>query len=69
VLEKVPSGKYEVVCWMPNWQEARHERDPESGTITRLFFRPPVTLIEKVELGMQESKEVRFAASSRDFQR
>ena len=68
-LEQVPPGQYEVVCWMPNWQEARHERDPESGLITRLFFRPPVTLVQKVELGKQESKEVRFSPSMRDFQR
>jgi hypothetical protein len=68
VLEKVPSGKYEVVCWMPSWLEGRHERDPESGTITRLFFRPPVTLVEKVELESQESKGVRFAPALRNFQ-
>ena len=67
-LEQVPPGQYEVVCWMPNWQEARHERDPETGLITRLFFQPPVTLVQKVELGKQESKEVRFSPSMRDFQ-
>jgi hypothetical protein len=68
-LEQVPPGKYEVVCWMPNWQEARHERDPESGVITRLFFRPTVTLVQKVELGEQESKEIRFSPLLQDFQR
>jgi len=68
VLEQVPPGKYEVVCWMPSWLEARHAREPESGSIARLFFLPPVTLVEKVELGKQESKEVRFAPASRDFQ-
>lgn len=68
-VEQVPPGQYEVVCWMPNWQEARHERDPESGVITRLFFQQPVTLVQKVELGKQEAKEVRFCPSIRDFQR
>jgi hypothetical protein len=68
ILDQVPPGQYEVVCWMPSWLEARHERDPESGTITRLFFRPPVTLVEKVDLGRQESKEVRFAPALRNFQ-
>jgi hypothetical protein len=68
-LEQVPPGQYEVVCWIPNWQEARHERDPETGLITRLFFQAPVTLVQKVELGKQESKEIRFSPSMRDFQR
>jgi hypothetical protein len=54
---------------MPNWQEARHERDPESGLVTRLFFQPPITLVQKLELGKQESKEVRFSPSMRHFQR
>jgi hypothetical protein len=68
-LEQVPPGKYEVVCWVPNWQELRHERDPESGVITRLFFQPPVTLIQQIELGKQETKEIQFSLSTRDFQR
>ena len=68
-LEQVPPGRYEVVCWIPNWQEARHERDPESGVITRLFFQPPVILVQKVELGQQESKEVRVTPSLKDFKR
>jgi len=68
-LGQVPPGRYEIVCWMANWQEARHERDPESGLITRLFFRPPVTLVETVELGKQGSKEVRFTPSLHDFGR
>jgi hypothetical protein len=68
-LNQVPPGRYEVVCWMPNWQEARHERDPESSLVTRLFFQPPVTLVQNVELGKRESKEVRFTPSTRDFQR
>ena len=24
VLSQVPAGRYEVVCWMPSWVEARH---------------------------------------------
>jgi len=68
-LDQVPPGEYEVVCWMPNWLEGRHERDPESGTITRLFFRQPVTLVENLELGSQESKVVRFTLSMKDFMR
>lgn len=68
-LDQVPPGKYEVVCWMPSWLEDRHERDPESGLITRLFFRQAVTLVQKVELERQDLKEIRFTVSMQDFQR
>jgi hypothetical protein len=68
-LDQVPPGEYELVCWMPNWLEARHDRDPESGTITRMYFRPPVTCVQKVNLGNQESKEACFIPSLQQFTR
>jgi len=66
-LDQVPPGEYEIVCWMPSWREARHDRDPESGVLTRLFFRPPVTWTEKVKLEAKESKEIQFQPALRDF--
>jgi hypothetical protein len=42
VLEQVPPGRYQLVCWTPNWLKVGHERDPESGLIVRYFFRPPL---------------------------
>jgi hypothetical protein len=42
VLQDVPAGRYQLVCWLPNWRESRHERDPETGLLTRLFFAPPL---------------------------
>jgi len=68
-LDQVPPGDYEVVCWMPCWLEDRHKRDPESGVLTRLFFRPPVTWSQKVKLQGKESKEIRFGPALPDFQR
>ncbi len=68
-LDQVPPGNYEVVCWIPSWREARHERDPESGLITRLIFRPPVSWVESVTLLREELKEVSFAPSMAAFQR
>jgi hypothetical protein len=41
-LNQVPPGRYQLVCWMPNWHEARQERDPESGLVTRVAFQPPM---------------------------
>jgi hypothetical protein len=49
-LEKVPPGRYEVVCWLPDWREQRHERDSETSLVTRLFFRPPLESVRPVEV-------------------
>src|SRR5207249_11538920 len=37
-LRAVPAGRYRLVCWMPNWNIARQERDPESGLVVRIVF-------------------------------
>jgi hypothetical protein len=42
-LGQVPPGRYEVVCWQPDWHEAGHELDADNGLVTRLSFRPAVT--------------------------
>jgi hypothetical protein len=67
VLPQVPPGEYEVVCWLPNWHEASHDRDPETSLITRLHFRPPVERVEKIHLGPRETHEVSFTLSAKDF--
>lgn len=48
VLENVPPGRYEVVCWLPNWVMERYEHDPETAVISRLYFRPPIVLTQPV---------------------
>jgi hypothetical protein len=49
-LPSVPPGEYDLVCWMPNWHEAGHERDPETCLITRLAFQPPVEEIQRIKV-------------------
>jgi len=49
-LTNVPPGHYEVVCWRPDWREERHERDPESSLVTRLFFRPPLESARPIQV-------------------
>jgi hypothetical protein len=68
-LEKVPAGRYEVVCWMPSWLEHRHDRDPETSLITRLFFRPPVERQQAVEVQAGDAAPVTFTLSTSDFER
>jgi hypothetical protein len=69
VLHHVPPGRYEVVCWMANWNEASRERDPETNIVTRLFFRPPVerTQMVNVESVAENVPELHFSLSAADF--
>lgn len=41
-LPQVPAGSYELVCWLPNWNIARRDRDPESGVVFRMEFGTPL---------------------------
>jgi hypothetical protein len=64
-LRQVPSGRYEVVCWMPQWRNAGHERDPESGLITRWTFQPPVEAVQNVTLSRGEARTLNFTLPRR----
>jgi hypothetical protein len=66
-LKDIPAGSYELVCWMPNWNEAKHERDPESATIARIHFRPPVEMHKTVRIEKATNQRVEFSISSADF--
>lgn len=68
-LRQVPPGHYEVVCWLPNWAEAEHFRDPETGLMARLSFGPPAECAQHLTLGSQEFRQVDFVLSLRAFQR
>lgn len=41
-LPRVPAGRVEVVAWHPNWLPARQDRDPETGLVTRMTYKPPL---------------------------
>jgi hypothetical protein len=66
-LEQVPPGEYELVCWLPNWHEADHERDGDTCLISRLTFCPPVEVAQPVVLGETETKSARFVMSAKLF--
>ncbi|MFL5241199.1 MAG: carboxypeptidase-like regulatory domain-containing protein [Gemmataceae bacterium] len=66
-LAGVPPGDYEVVCWLPNWQEDHHDRDPETSYWTRLFFKEPLIVRRDVSLRNIQSKEVVFPISEKLF--
>jgi hypothetical protein len=63
-LTDVPAGRYEVVCWLPDWREERHERDPETSLIIRLFFRPPWETVRPVEVARRAEATMDFEVSA-----
>jgi hypothetical protein len=57
-LTGVPPGRYELVCWMPNWKVRRREREPEVGTVVRLEFEPPVETVQPLTVSPAEERVV-----------
>jgi hypothetical protein len=68
-LTGVPPGNYELVCWLPSWREARHDRDPESRLISRLTFQPATELRRALTLGSRETRQAPFSFSLSQFSR
>jgi hypothetical protein len=68
-LTEVPAGQYELACWLPNWNEANHDRDPESRLISRLYFQPPVQKARLVTLDANQTVEANFTVRTEDFRR
>jgi hypothetical protein len=49
-LEQVPAGKYELVCWRPNWNIERIEHDPETLLNARLYYKAPFEKVVNVSI-------------------
>lgn len=64
-LPQVPPGRYELVCWLPDWHEASRELDAETALICRLSFRPPIEITQPVELAPRQtqSESIRIDAN------
>jgi hypothetical protein len=41
-FDQVPVGPVDVIVWLPGWTPTRQERDPDSTTITRQSYGPPL---------------------------
>jgi hypothetical protein len=50
VLDRVPEGNYQVVCWIPNWQVKEHERDPETSSVRFVTFGKPLEIEQSVNV-------------------
>jgi hypothetical protein len=62
-LPKVPPGTYDLVCWLPDWRQASHELDADTGHVSRLSFRPPREVVRPVVVAPAGKAEVRFELS------
>ena len=65
-LSDVPIGSYTLHCWHPNWQVARQERDPETGSVTRQKY---VDAVERTQAIVVDTKRslVRVAFQNEQF--
>ena len=66
-LPQVPPGRYDLVCWMPNWHEAFRELDAETALICRLTFRPPVEVVQPVVLAPRQAQSTAFELDATRF--
>jgi hypothetical protein len=60
-LDRVPSGRLELVVWMPGWKPAKTERDPDSNQVARQSYSPPIERAGTVEVRASESTEANVA--------
>jgi hypothetical protein len=58
LLPQVPPGRYELVCWLPDWHEARRELDADTALICRLTFRPAVEIVHTIRLDPCQTQTV-----------
>ncbi len=67
VLPQVPPGRYELVCWLPDWHEASRELDAETAFICRLTFRPPVETTQNIRVDPARTQTVAIEVDARRF--
>lgn len=66
-LPGVPPGEYTLTCRVRSWKEVGHDRDPETGLVSRRRFAPPVVLTAKVRVPPTGDATHTFTVSSTSF--
>jgi hypothetical protein len=56
-FEQVPVGAVEVVAWLPGWEVAKQERDPESGMVVRQTYAAPKEAAKRVTVAAGTAAE------------
>ncbi|GEM_PF-376696 len=68
-LPRVPPGRYELVCWLPDWHEASRELDAETALICRLTFHPAIEIVQPVQLAPRQMQTVSIRLDASCFGR
>jgi hypothetical protein len=63
-FDQVPAGRYDIVCWMPNWHKHGHDRDPETTLFSRWYFAAPLESKQVIEVRSGEAVNVDFSISA-----
>jgi hypothetical protein len=66
-LEQVPAGNYELVCWLPNWHEHSHDRDPETTRFSRWYFAAPLEMTQPVSVRSGVTCNIGYSVSAGAF--
>lgn len=67
-LTDVPAGEYAIVCWMPNWNIMRREREPEAGSVNQIMFAKPVELERRITIEPRKESQANFTVYQQQFQ-
>jgi hypothetical protein len=59
-FDHVPAGPVEVVVWLPGWEVARQDRDPDSTAITRMTYSAAVERASRVTVAPGRRAEITF---------
>jgi hypothetical protein len=69
MLLRAPPGDYDIVCWMPDWREAGHEIDADTRLITRMTFKRPLEVVQRIHIEAGQTATVDFTLSLDQFDR
>jgi hypothetical protein len=64
-LKDVPPGAYQLVAWLPNWNVARQERDPESGLVSRIAFEHAFEVELPIVVGSSDLADLQLDLSDK----
>jgi Polysaccharide lyase family 4, domain II len=69
LLDGVPAGTYRLTAWLPNWHVERHEHEPETAIINRIYFAPAVEQEQTVTVTAGQSTAADFAFALTQFKK
>ncbi|HEY2910397.1 MAG TPA: carboxypeptidase-like regulatory domain-containing protein [Gemmataceae bacterium] len=60
LFDQVPAGPVEVAAWLPGWEAAQRDREPETGLISRQWYSAPLERVSSVEVKTGRVAEANF---------